>query len=603
MGKLCIQVTPASPAASIAEDLCVGCGQCVKRCPFDAVRIVNLPRGVASQVSHRHGKNGFQLHRLPLPRPGAVLGLVGVNGIGKSTALAALSGRTRPNLGVVDAAPPSWADVVRHYRGSELQAHFERAARGELTCVVKPQYVDQIPARVRGTVEHMLRRRVPGSARRDAVLRELRLTHLMQRDVTALSGGELQRVAIAAVVLRRADVYMFDEPSSFLDVKQRVAAARVIRGVLRDDDAHADGGAANAAHATDGAARAPRVVCVEHDLAMLDYLSDSVCCMYGDPGAYGVVTPPYGAREGINVFLAGYAPGENVRFRDAELSFATPRAADALPPSGDGAARALRYPDMTKRMRDARGGAAFELRVHGGTFERGTVTVLLGENGTGKSTFMRLMAGRARADGQEAAQDGATVHGCTVSYKPQTIKPARSGTVRQLLHAQLGGAHAAPRFDGDVMRPLRLHDVLDREVQTLSGGELQRVALAVCLGKPADVYLIDEPSAYLDAEQRVLVSSVIQRHIAASRSAAFVVEHDLIMATHLAHQVIVYDGEPGVRAEARAPQDVRTGMNAFLRGMDVTLRRDPLNHRPRINKPDSVKDRAQKAANDYFCVD
>jgi ATP-binding cassette subfamily E protein 1 len=93
---------------------------------------------------------------------------------------------------------------------------------------------------------------------------------------------------------------MFDEPSSYLDVKQRLKAARMIRSLLSPEN---------------------YVIVVEHDLSILDYLSDFICCLYGQPGAYGVVTMPFSVREGINVFLAGFVHTENMRFRDEELTF------------------------------------------------------------------------------------------------------------------------------------------------------------------------------------------------------------------------------------------------------------------------------------------
>lgn len=93
---------------------------------------------------------------------------------------------------------------------------------------------------------------------------------------------------------------MFDEPSSYLDVKQRLNSARMIRSLCKHNN---------------------YVIVVEHDLSVLDYLSDFVCCLYGTPGVYGVVTMPFSVREGINIFLAGYVPTENMRFRDFELNF------------------------------------------------------------------------------------------------------------------------------------------------------------------------------------------------------------------------------------------------------------------------------------------
>lgn len=123
LGKECIEVSPNSKLAFISEELCIGCGICVKKCPFEAINIINLPKSLDSCQTHRYGPNSFKLHRLPMPRPGQVLGLVGTNGIGKSTALKILAGKQKPNLGRFDS-PPDWAEILVNFRGSELQVYF-----------------------------------------------------------------------------------------------------------------------------------------------------------------------------------------------------------------------------------------------------------------------------------------------------------------------------------------------------------------------------------------------------------------------------------------------------------------------------------------------
>merc|ERR1719352_857663 len=148
-----------------------------------------------------------------------------------------------------------------------------------------------------------------------------------------------------------------------------------------------------------------------------------------------------------------------------------------------------------------------------------------------------------------------------------------------------------------------MEQIIDQGVQNLSGGELQRVAICLSLGKPADIFLIDEPSAYLDVEQRVVAARVIKRFILHAKKTAFVVEHDFIMATYLADRVIVYEGQPGVHCTASPPMSLLEGMNRFLAQLEITFRRDPTNFRPRINKSESVKDREQKGAGNYFMLE
>jgi len=566
MGKLCIEVTPLDKIATISEDLCIGCGICVKKCPFDAIQIINLPANLEKETTHRYSANSFKLHRLPVPRPGVVLGLVGTNGIGKSTALKILSGKQKPNLGRF-ADPPDWTEILAYFRGSELQNYFTKILEDDLKAVMKPQYVDQIPRAIKGSVQSLLDKKNEMD-NQNQICDLLDLERVRDRNVQDLSGGELQRFAIAMVCIQKADIFVFDEPSSYLDVKQRLNAARAIRNLMRPDD---------------------YVIVVEHDLAVLDYLSDFICCLYGVPGAYGVVTAPFGVREGINIFLDGFVPTENLRFREESLVFKVSENA-----TEEEIKRMTRYdyPKMSKTM------GGFHLDVEAGQFSDSEILVLLGENGTGKTTFIRMMAGKLEPD-----EESGKVPELNISYKPQKISPKSQGTVRQLLHDKIRDAYVHPQFVADVMRPLKVEDIIDQEVQNLSGGELQRLAMALCLGKPADVYLIDEPSAYLDSEQRLVAAKVIKRFILHAKKTGFIVEHDFIMATYLADRVIVFDGTPSIDTRACAPQSLLTGMNRFLKQLEITFRRDPNNYRPRINKLNSQNDSAQKASGNFFFLE
>ena len=529
--------------------------------------IINLPKNLESETTHRYGPNSFKLHRLPVPRPGQVLGLVGTNGIGKSTALKVLAGKLKPNLGRFED-PPDWSEILQYFRGSELQNFFTKILEDNIRAIIKPQYVDHIPKAVKGTVDAILTGR-DGMGNKDRLLKDLDLEHLTGREIAVLSGGELQRFAIAVTAVQKAHVYMIDEPSSYLDVRQRMKAAAVIRSLLDVDKF---------------------VIVVEHDLAVLDYLSDFICCLYGKPGAYGVVTLPFGVREGINIFLAGFVPTENLRFREESLNF---KLSEQDSKDSDKRFFSQSYPTMDKTQGD------FKLHIEKGNFTDSEIIVMLGENGTGKTTFIRMLAGMLKPDD---ALD-ADIPQFNVSYKPQKISPKYQSTVRNLLQSKIREMFHHPQFSSDVLKPMLIEPLLDQEVQNLSGGELQRVALTLCLGKPADIYLIDEPSAYLDSEQRIMASKVIKRFILHAKKTAFIVEHDFIMATYMADRVVVYSGEPGVKCTAHKPKGLVDGMNQFLAQLAITFRRDPTNYRPRINKGESTKDQEQKASGNYFYTD
>lgn len=574
-GKLCIEVGKDSKLAWISEPLCIGCGICVKKCPFEAINIINLPKDLAKDTTHRHGPNSFKLHRLPVPRPGQVLGLVGTNGIGKTTACTILSGKLKPNLGKFDN-PPDWQQILAHFRGSELQAYFTRLLEDSLKAMMKPQYVDKIPKQIAGQVGDILDKK-DDKKEKERYSTELELNHLQDREIKNLSGGELQRFAIAILCVQSCDVYMFDEPSSYLDVKQRLNAARVIRGLIKTDN---------------------YIIVVEHDLAVLDYLSDFVCCLWGQAGGYGVVTMPFSVREGINIFLDGFVPTENLRFREVSLTFKVAEEADERV---DERMYKTEYPDLRKKMGD------FLLDVKAGDFADSEIIVMLGQNGTGKTTFIRMLAGLLAPDDPEEMpedpEDIPRLPKMNVSYKPQTIGAKFEGSVQELLMMKIRDTYMHPQFQTDVTKPMLIDPIKDQCVQHLSGGELQRVAITLALGKPADIFLIDEPSAYLDVEQRIVAARVIKRFIIHAKKTAFIVEHDFIMATYLADRVVVYEGEPGVHCTASKPMSLLEGMNRFLAQLEISFRRDPTNFRPRINKMESQKDREQKASGHYFVLE
>ena len=543
----------------IAEELCVGCGICVHKCPFDAIKIIGLPKELEGELVHQFGKNGFRLYRLPVPRKGQVIGLLGPNGIGKTTAMSILSGQLVPNLGDYDC-PGKWDKVVDKYSGSEIHDYFEDLAQGRLMTAMKPQYVDLLPTVHKGEVRKLLEK-VDDKGVIDSVSERLSIKGVLRRDIAKLSGGELQRVAIAATLLKEADVYFFDEPSSYLDIYQRLEIAKVIQELsIRK-----------------------QVVVIEHDLAVMDFLSDLVHIMYGEEGAYGVMAQPRAVRTAINVYLEGYLREENIRFRDTHIKF------EKRPPRADWEGEILiEFPALTKRFK------TFTLKVGSGSIRKGEVVGAVGPNATGKTTFVKMLAGEIEPTSGKVTGEAA------VSYKPQYIKPEFGGTVREMFAKNIGKDFESGFFKAEVSHPLNLKYLMEKDVNTLSGGELQRVSIAECLGKTADIYLIDEPSAYLDSNQRMVASKTIRRAIEKIGKSAVVVDHDVYMIDLISDSLMVFSGEPSAKGIAEGPMEMRDGMNQFLKDVQITFRRDPDSGRPRINKRDSRLDREQKSKGEYY---
>ena len=545
----------------ISEKLCSGCGICVKKCPFKAISIVNLPDELEKDCSHRFGPNAFKLFRLPMPSPGTVLGLLGQNGIGKTTTLKVFSGDIKPNLGKYDN-PPDWPEIIQYYRGSSLQDYFQKMSEKKLKVSSKPQYVDKIPKAVTGKVGDLLEK-VDERKQLDPLAEELELKKVWDRPLEVLSGGELQRVAVAAALSREADVYLFDEPSSYLDVKQRLVVARAIRSLKELQKT---------------------IIVAEHDLAIIDYLSDQICLFYGEPGVYGVVSHVHGVRTGINIYLQGYIPDENIMFRKESIVFH-----EKPPTAGTNLGEPLlKWDSMKKTFK------GFKLAIKPGEIRRSEIVGILGPNGIGKTTFVKILAGLEETDDKQKLGE------LTVSYKPQYIATDYAGTVQELLMSVAKENFTSSWYKTEIDQPLRLQALMDRNVMELSGGELQKVAIAACLSRKADLFLLDEPSAYLDVEERLNIAKTLRRVVEAHGIPAFVVEHDVVTQDFIADRLMVFNGEPGVSGLANPPTSLRKGMNTFLKEMNITFRRDSITMRPRVNKEGSQMDMFQKGIGEYY---
>ena len=571
-GGKAIEMDPVRRKPVIYEETCIGCGICVKKCPFKAISIINLPDELEKILIHRYGVNGFKLYGLPIPRQGKVLGVIGKNGAGKTTALRILGGELKPNLGRVEGPEPSWDEIIRRFRGTELQNYLALIAEGKIRAAHKIQYVDLVPKRLRGKVGELLKR-VDERGIANELVKELNLQHLLDREVRQLSGGELQRFLVAAVLSRDVNVYLFDEPSSYLDIRERIRVAKAIRKYVPKNS---------------------YVVVVEHDIAMLDYLSDHVVIMYGEPGVYGIASKPYGVRAGINNFLKGYLPAENIRIRSEPIRYTITLTGQATPPT---ARRYLAWTSLAAELGN------FRLDVEPGEIREGEVVGVVGANGTGKTTFVRILAGELEPKQGSVEKPSERLR---VSYKPQHISPEALGaekTVEKLLR-ETNPSTLTPGswLNVELVRRLRIDRFLDRRLADLSGGELQKVTVAAALAKEADIYLLDEPSAYLDIEERLTVAKAIRRLTEARGAAALVVEHDVAVQDYIASRIMVFRGEPGRHGRATEPLPLVEGMNLFLKELGITIRKDPETGRPRINKEGSFLDRLQKRLGKYYYI-
>ncbi len=552
-GYLCMKVNPdnrmgvesiyidADKKVAINEELCgPGISIAVNKCPFDALAVVNLPAALDKEPLYRYSKNGFALFNVPVPRFGAVTGLIGRNGIGKSTAVRLLAGLLKPNLGNEEEADKD--AIIRYFKGTEAHGYFDKVYAGQVTVAYKPQQVELIPKQYQGTVQDLLRK-VDERDAFDTVVAALELSEVLDHDITQVSGGELQRVAIAATALRKANVYFFDEPTSYLDIKQRLKMAHFIRSLANADTA---------------------VMVVEHDLIILDAMTDFIHILYGQEGVYGVVSQVKATKAGINTYLSGYLREENIKFRDQAIRF-------------EHHAKAEQKRDnvlTTWQPLDIRLGS-FTLKSSTGEIYAEQVMGILGPNGIGKTTFVQALS-----------QQSLPV---TLSLKTQYLEPADE-TVQTFLQ------EAIEHLYNQLVTPLAIEPLYQKNLTELSGGELQRVMIAKCLSQKADLYLLDEPSAYLDVEQRLKVSRLITDFMFQQGKSAMVVDHDLLFIDTLAEKLLVFEGQPAHHGLVQGPFTMEEGMNHFLKDLGITFRRDEENARPRTNKQGSQKDREQKAS-------
>lgn len=561
-GAECIQVN--DDVCKILESACPPCLIRAKLCPDDAVKIINLPEELDTDLIHQFSLNGFRLFRLPAPRKRQVVGILGPNGIGKSTAIKHLSGSLRPNLGDWESPPPDWQEVIEMFPRGELRDYLGLVSEGGVTISVKPQHIDKLPKVFDGEVRELLQR-IDDRNELDMYAQQLGITHILGRKMGVLSGGELQRVAICATLLKEADVYFFDEPSSYLDIFERMRMVLILQAL---------------------AEKGKRVLVVEHDLAILDVLCDLVHIVYGEKAGYGIFTPARSTRTAVNAYLDGFLVEENVRIRDKPIRFL--KHYERASEKGN---TVLEWGELEKKLGD------FSLTTGKGSVHRSEVVGVVGPNATGKSTMIKILAGELDYD------SGWISEGASISYKPQHIPADFEGSVQLWLDTEIGPKWRSGEFNVNVVRALGVDQLLPKRVKKLSGGERQAVAITICLGREADLYLFDEPSAHLDANARMVAAKSIRKTMETNEKSAFVIDHDVYFIDIVSDSLLVFEGEGAVHGTAKGPFRLREGMNRFLKGVNITFRRDHDSKRPRINKPESRKDREQRSAGDFYSFD
>ena len=561
-GADCIILNEEVKKAQIDEEVCNGCGICVKVCPFDAITIVNLASELAADKIHQYGPNSFRLYKLPTPRKGEVVGLLGRNGMGKSTVVNILSGNLKPNLGRYEN-PPEWDEILKHYSGTELKSHFDKIKNKQLRASIKPQQVHHVAQAFDGTGKELIEKYDERGISRE-LIKELGLENSMEQNLKELSGGELQRLSIAAVASKDTEFYFFDEPSSYNDVFQRKSVARVIHSLAKIGKS---------------------VMVVEHDLTLLDYLSDYIELLYGEPAAYGIVSNVLSTKIGINVFLDGYLPTENVRFRDKKFSFDVSSSSTDEFQEGS---EIMSYPKLEKKY------PSFSVTIEPGRVRKGEVLGIMGANALGKTTLMKMIAGVEKPDIGEIDKK------IKIAYKPQYLQNDIDAEVIALLDKANGSPIEGSQEEEQILEPLKIKKLYNKSVKNLSGGELQKISVAACLLQKVDLYALDEPSAFLDVEDRITTAKFLQKFVRSFGKTAIVIDHDIQLMDLISDSMIIFEGVSGLFGHATSPMPKADAMNRFLKSLDMSFRRDEKSLRPRVNKLESRLDKNQKSSGNFY---
>ena len=578
------KITNKNKIAKIVESLCNGCNQCVKACPFNAITIVNLPKERKEDIIHRYRPNSFSLYRLPKLKKNCVSSIIGENGIGKTTVVDILSGKYLPNFEDF-TKDPTHKEIFKRFAGTEILNYLKDLYSGNLIFSIKEQKIKKmIKGNEQKTVNEIIQENdINLTGKILESFDNFKLNKLLENKISTLSGGELQKLLCWITCTKPANVYIFDEPSNFLDIKQRMEVGKLIKELASVNT---------------------YVLVIEHDLSMLDYMADRVNVIYGQPSVFGIVSiDSMSLLNGLNEYMEGFIKCDNMRIRPEAFNL---KIRNEISEGKDLKDSKLENSNFTYNSTIIEY-PNFKLIIPQGNINlNGSINVILGENGVGKTTFMNYISSNDDMG---------------ISYKRQHINPIIFmnkdniyPTVKELFYNNIKNQYINPVFKTDVLETLDMKSLEDRTIDELSGGELQKVSICFTLGTPANIYLLDEPSSNLDIENRLKCIKAIKRFSRNSNKCVFIIEHDITMAVALSQEEnskillinSVNNTDNDINNEIKnckisEPLSFNEGINAFLKEMNITMRISGCG-RPRINKSGSQMDTEQKNKGTYYGI-